>query len=301
MRSQPTPPCKEKFVPLCRFRADAQAEPRLGLIAGTRVIDLAAVGGPSSMSESLQMDAATLRQRLDAAAAHAGGAALDSVDLAAPVDLQEVWAAGVTYLRSRDARMEESTQADIYDLVYGAPRPELFFKATPSRVAGPGEQIAIRGDSTWDVPEPEVALVINRGGEVVGYTIGNDVSSRSIEGENPLYLPQAKVYSKCASLGPVVMLAWEIASLDALPIQLRILRGGATHFTGETSTAQIHRPFSELVSYLRACNEFPDGVFLMTGTGIIPPNEFTLEEGDVVEITIAGFGTLRNPVIRLAL
>ncbi|HET7091905.1 MAG TPA: fumarylacetoacetate hydrolase family protein [Thermomicrobiales bacterium] len=289
-------------MPLCRFRSDARSAPRLGFIVGNQVIDLAAAGGPDSMREALRLDAATLRQRLDAAAAkQSGRTALDAVSLAAPIDAQEVWAAGVTYLRSRDARMEESTQKDIYDLVYDAPRPELFFKATPNRVAGPGEQIAIRGDSTWDVPEPEVALVINRGGEIVGYTIGNDVSSRSIEGENSLYLPQAKVYSKCASLGPTVTLAWEIASLDALPIQLKILRGGETLFEGETSTAQIHRPFSELVAYLRACNEFPDGVVLMTGTGIVPPNEFTLEEGDVVEIVIAGFGTLRNPVIRLAL
>jgi 2-dehydro-3-deoxy-D-arabinonate dehydratase len=287
-------------VPLCRFRADAESLPKLGLVVESRVIDLAAAGGPATMSEALQVDAATLRQRLDAAAA-TDGVALESVNLAAPIDRQEVWAAGVTYLRSRDARMEESTQKDVYDLVYGASRPELFFKATPNRVSGPGEVVAIRGDSTWDVPEPELALVINTAGETVGYTIGNDVSSRSIEGENPLYLPQAKVYRQCASLGPLIVLAWEIDSLDALPILLKITRGAAVHFQGETSTAQIHRPFSELVSYLRACNDFPDGVVLMTGTGIIPPNEFTLEEGDVVEITIAGIGTLRNPVVRLAL
>ncbi|HEU0114940.1 MAG TPA: fumarylacetoacetate hydrolase family protein, partial [Thermomicrobiales bacterium] len=187
------------------------------------------------------------------------------------------------------------------DKVYDADRPEIFFKATPARVVGPGTAVTIRADSGWDVPEPELALVLNSALEIVGYTIGNDVSSRSIEGENPLYLPQAKVYSKCASLGPTVTLPWEIASLDALPIQLKIERGGATLFQGETSTAQIHRPFSELVAYLRACNEFPDGVVLMTGTGIVPPSEFTLEEGDVVEIAIAGFGTLRNPVVRLAL
>ncbi len=289
-------------MPLCRYRAANASEPSFGLITGDQVFDLAVAGGPRTMSEALQLDAASLRQRLDAAAAQMkGGTALSDVTLVAPIDRQEVWAAGVTYLRSRDARMEESTQKDVYDLVYGAPRPELFFKATPGRVSAPGDEIAIRGDSTWDVPEPELALVINRGGEIVGYTVGNDVSSRSIEGENPLYLPQAKVYSKCASLGPVVMLAWEIESLDALPIILKIFRNGAVHFEGETSTAQIHRPFAELVAYLRACNDFPDGVVLMTGTGIIPPSEFTLEAGDVVDITIAGIGTLRNPVVRLAL
>ncbi|MGI9255151.1 MAG: fumarylacetoacetate hydrolase family protein, partial [Thermomicrobiales bacterium] len=221
------------------------------------------------------------------------------VELAAPVDAQEVWASGVTYLRSRDARMEESTQKSVYDLVYDAERPELFLKATPSRVSGPGEEIAVRRDSTWDVPEPELALALSPDGEIVGYTIGNDVSSRSIEGENPLYLPQAKVYSKCAALGPVVALTWEITDPNDLGITLVIRRNGAEHFRGTTSTNQIHRRLEELVGYLYRDNDFPYGAFLMTGTGIIPPSEFTLEHGDEVEIEIDGIGSLRNPVIRL--
>jgi 2-dehydro-3-deoxy-D-arabinonate dehydratase len=224
---------------------------------------------------------------------------LATLELTAPIDQQEVWASGVTYLRSRDARMEESTQRDVYDIVYDAERPELFFKATPSRVSGPGESIAIRGDSTWDVPEPELALVINRDGEIVGYTIGNDVSSRSIEGENPLYLPQAKVYSKCAAVGPYIVLTWEIDNVDDRQIRLVIKRGGSVLFDGNSATSQIHRSLAELVTFLRRHNEFPAGVILMTGTGIIPPSEFTLEDGDQVEISIDGIGTLQNPVVRL--
>ncbi len=219
-----------------------------------------------------------------------------TVELAAPIDLQEIWASGVTYLRSRDARMEESTQKDVYDIVYEAERPELFFKATASRVSGPGETIGIRSDSTWDVPEPELALVINKQGEIVGYTIGNDVSSRSIEGENPLYLPQAKVYAKCAAVGPHIALVSELANVGDLKIRLVINRNNEVLFDGNTATSQIHRPLDELVSYLRRHNEFPHGVILMTGTGIIPPSEFTLEDGDLVEITIDGIGTLQNPV-----
>lgn len=221
-------------------------------------------------------------------------------ELAAPIDQQEVWASGVTYLRSRDARMEESTQRDVYDIVYEAERPELFFKATASRVSGPGEVIGIRADSTWDVPEPELALVINTDGEIVGYTIGNDVSSRSIEGENPLYLPQAKVYAKCAAVGPQITLVWELEDVGNLVIRLVIKRDGQVLFDGNTATSQIHRPLEELVTFLRRHNDFPAGVILMTGTGIIPPSEFTLQDGDLVEITIDGIGTLRNHVVRLA-
>jgi 2-dehydro-3-deoxy-D-arabinonate dehydratase len=288
-------------VPLCLYRTTEAAGPRLGLIEGDRVLGVAAGGGPATLADALTMSAADLRSRLDAVRGNTGeGIPLDAVTLVAPVDRQEVWAAGVTYLRSRDARMEESTSAkSAYDLVYEADRPEIFFKATPSRVSGPGEAVAIRGDSTWDVPEPELALVVNRDGEIVGYTIGNDVSSRSIEGENPLYLPQAKFYSKCAALGPVIALAWEIGEIKDRTIRLVIRRGGEVLFDGDTSTSQIHRTFADLVAYLRRYNEFSAGVILMTGTGIIPPSEFTLEDGDDVEIAIDGIGSLRNPVIRL--
>ncbi len=287
-------------MPLClyRTRQDATGSPRLGLIAGDLVIDVAANGGPASLSAALTLSVSELRRQLDAVAT-TEGTPLGNVHLTAPVDQQEVWAAGVTYLRSRDARMEESTQKDVYDLVYDAPRPEIFLKATPSRVKGPGEAVAIRGDSTWDVPEPEFALVITSAGEIMGYTIGNDISSRSIEGENPLYLPQAKIYTASAGLGPVIVPVWEWDEIGDRTIRLVIRRGGEILFDGSSSTSQISRPFSELVTYLFRHNEFPHGAILMTGTGIIPPNEFTLEDGDDVEISIDGIGTLRNPVVRL--
>jgi 2-dehydro-3-deoxy-D-arabinonate dehydratase len=286
-------------VPLCLYLARDSAEPRLGLIAGEQVIDVAASGGPASLAEALAMPLVGLREQFDRVLrSGASGLPLASATLVAPIDRQEVWAVGVTYLRSRDARMEESREKTVYDRVYEADRPELFLKATPNRVSGPGEPVAIRGDSTWDVPEPELTLVVNRDGEIVGFTIGNDVSSRSIEGENPLYLPQAKVYARCAALGPVIALAWELPRARELQIRLIIRRGGQVVFEGETSTAQMHRTFDDLVSYVRRCNEFPHGVMLMTGTGIVPPSEFTLADGDEVEIIIDGIGSLRNPVIR---
>ncbi|MBW3631936.1 MAG: fumarylacetoacetate hydrolase family protein [Chloroflexi bacterium] len=228
------------------------------------------------------------------------GLSLQDVTLTAPIDQQEVWAAGVTYSRSRDARMEESSQKDVYDRVYDADRPELFLKATPNRVSGPGEPVAIRSDSSWDVPEPELALCVNARGEIVGYTIGNDVSSRTIEGDNPLYLPQAKVYSQCAALGPIVATVDELPDASNLEIQLTILRDGAELFTGSTATSHMHRTLSDLLSYLMRNNEFPAGVFLMTGTGIVPPSEFTLQNGDEVTIRIEQIGSLVNPVVRLA-
>ena len=287
-------------MPLCLYRADANAPRQLGLIDGDQVIDIEATGGPGTLAGALALSLVDLRAAVDAAA---GGASvpLASVELTAPVDYQEVWAAGVTYLRSRDARMEESTQQDVYAQVYDAERPEVFLKATPDRVSSPGEPIAIRGDSTWDVPEPEVALLINAAGEIAGYTVGNDVSSRSIEGENPIYLPQAKIYRACAALGPVVALPWEITDPRGLAIHLEIHRDGALFFSGDSSTGQMHRTFEELVAYLRRCQAelFGWGVILMTGTGIIPPSEFTLEAGDEVRITVEGIGTLTNPVIRL--
>ena len=287
-------------MPLCLFRDANRAEPRLGLIAGERVLDVARGGGPTSLAEALRLPLTELRRALDStAASNSNGWPLSDVSVVAPIDQQEVWAAGVTYRRSRDARMEESSQKDVYDRIYEAERPELFLKATPNRVSGPGEPVAVRADSTWDVPEPELALVLNRDGETVGYTVGNDVSSRSIEGDNPLYLPQAKVYSLCAGLGPVIVLAWELPTLAGLAIRLSIHRGARVHFEGETSTDDIHRSFEDLVTYLFRHNEFPSGVVLMTGTGIIPPSEFTLEHGDEVEIAIDHIGTLRNPVIRL--
>lgn len=227
-------------------------------------------------------------------------AANDSpVNILAPIDGEtEVWAAGVTYKRSEEARMEESGTPDIYAKVYTAKRPELFFKATPRRVAGPDAPIVVRADSTWDVPEPELVLVINAHAEIVGYTVGNDVSSRSIEGENPLYLPQAKVYAGCCALGPGITPAWEVSDPYNFAIHLSIERKGQVHWKGETSTRELKRRFDELVSYLFLENDFPDGVFLCTGTALVPESPFTLEPGDVVQISIDRLGTLRNPVVR---
>jgi 2-dehydro-3-deoxy-D-arabinonate dehydratase len=285
---------------LCRFHTGDPSEARIGLLTGDHVIPFAANKGPSSIRELLQLTGQQLRDVVAEVrnSDHTPVPAHDAI-LLAPIDVQEVWAAGVTYLRSRDARMEESSEQDVYERVYNAGRPEIFFKATPSRVSGPGEAVAIRGDSSWDVPEPELALVINAHGETVGYTVGNDMSSRSIEGDNPLYLPQAKMYSACAGLGPVIALADDIADARNLPIGLTIERDGATLLEGETSTDQMARTFDDLVGYLHRYNAFPFGVFLMTGTGIIPPSEFTLEDGDIVSIVINGVGTLTQPVVRL--
>ena len=216
-----------------------------------------------------------------------------------PIDGEtEVWAAGVTYKRSEEARKEESGTPDIYARVYSAQRPELFFKANPRRVAGPDAPISIRADSSWNVPEPELALVINASAQIVGYTIGNDMSSRSIEGENPLYLPQAKIYANCCALGPAITPAWEIADPYNLTIGLTIERDGQVYWQGETSTRELKRRFEELVSYLFLENDFPDGVMLCTGTALVPERHFTLQPGDIVQITIEQLGILRNPVAR---
>jgi 2-dehydro-3-deoxy-D-arabinonate dehydratase len=214
-----------------------------------------------------------------------------------PIESQEVWAAGVTYQRSLAARAEEAVSADPYERVYTSERPELFFKATASRVRGPGDAVSIRSDSTWDVPEPELAVLCNSRLEVVGYTIGNDVSSRSIEGENTLYLPQAKVFDGCCALGPAIALAWDFSPEDR-KIALEIRRSDLVVFHGETSTAAMKRMIPELVRYLGRDQTFPVGCFLLTGTGIVPPAEVTLADGDVVVIRIEGLGELVNPVTR---
>lgn len=222
--------------------------------------------------------------------------ALDT--LVAPIQSQEVWAAGVTYYRSRDARMEESKSAgggDFYDRVYSADRPELFFKATGHRVVGPNGKVAIRDDASWSVPEPELTLVVSTSGKIIGYTIGNDMSSRDIEGENPLYLPQAKVYDRSCALGPCILVTSEPLPA-ATEIQLEILRGGQREFSGSTTLESLKRQPTELVQYLYRNNSFPHGCFLLTGTGIVPPDAFTLEVGDEIRITIAPIGTLTNQV-----
>jgi 2-dehydro-3-deoxy-D-arabinonate dehydratase len=216
----------------------------------------------------------------------------------APIGNQEVWAAGVTYYRSRSARMEEAKSAgggDFYDRVYSAERPELFFKATASRVAGPGSHVRIRSDAKWNVPEPELTLLVNHRGQIIGYTVGNDMSSRDIEGENPLYLPQAKVYDRSCALGPCVLITPEPLPATT-PIRLEIMRDGAAAFSADITLAEMKRAPATLVEYLFRDNSFPYGAFLMTGTGIVPPDSFTLKSGDLVRITIDPIGTLENEV-----
>jgi 2-dehydro-3-deoxy-D-arabinonate dehydratase len=222
----------------------------------------------------------------------------DAEQLEAPVGHQEVWAAGVTYYRSRSARIEESKSAgggDFYDRVYSADRPELFFKAVAHKVAGPNSSVRIRGDASWSVPEPELALLMNPRGEIVGYTIGNDMSSRDIEAANPLYLPQAKVYDRSCALGPGILMQKEPLP-KSTAIQLDILRSGTTAFSGTTSLAELKRDPATLVEYLFRDQNFPYGCFLLTGTGIVPPDEFSLQSRDEIRITVASIGTLVNTV-----
>jgi 2-dehydro-3-deoxy-D-arabinonate dehydratase len=221
-----------------------------------------------------------------------------AADLRAPIESQEVWAAGVTYLRSRTARMEEAKEAgggSFYDRVYAAERPEIFFKATPHRVVGPGGRVRIRSDSHWNVPEPELTLAINSAGRIFGFSIGNDMSSRDIEGENPLYLPQAKTYSGSAALGPCLVISDEPPGRDTR-IEIVIARSGEAVFSGSTDLGQMKRSLPSLAEYLYRDNEFPRGAWLMTGTGIVPPDDFTLEHGDQIRITIEPAGTLTNTV-----
>ena len=218
--------------------------------------------------------------------------------LLAPVERQEVWAAGVTYFRSRTARMEESKAASggtFYDLVYNAERPELFSKAAAWRVIGPGGTVRIRKDATWNVPEPEFTLVLSNTGRITGYTIGNDMSSRDIEGANPLYLPQAKVYDGSCAIGPAILVTEQpIQATSAISIE--IVRGGTSVFTGATTVSEMKRDFETLAAYLYRELTFPDGALLLTGTGVIPPDEFTLQSGDEIRITVEQIGTLQNTV-----
>jgi len=221
-----------------------------------------------------------------------------SAALLAPIGTQEVWAAGVTYYRSRDARMEESKAAgggDFYARVYEADRPEIFFKSTPHRVAGPGQNVRIRKDSKWNVPEPELAVVVNAAGAIIGWTICNDMSSRDIEGENPLYLPQAKVYDQSCGLGPCILVAPDMPP-PSTEIRIEIRRNGAAAFEGKTALDRLKRSPTSLVEWLWRDNSFPSGCFLSTGTGIVPADSFTLQPGDEVRITIDPIGTLSNTV-----
>jgi 2-dehydro-3-deoxy-D-arabinonate dehydratase len=225
---------------------------------------------------------------------------LEGVRLLTPVESQEVWAAGVTYLRSKQARMEESDfSARAYDHVYEAARPEIFFKSLAHKVVAAGEAVGIRRDAHWSVPEPELALVMNSAGRVVGYSVGNDMSSRDIEGENLLYLPQAKIYTRSCAVGPWIVVGPTEQEAREWGVRLQICRQGAVAFDGETRIGQLKRTFDELVEHLFRSQAFPTGALLLTGAGIVPDDTFTLNAGDVVRITISGIGTLENPVIEV--
>ena len=272
---------------------------RMGRLDGEEIIPLAStVGQYETLTDILEADdpLSVIELLTDPGAERIS---LQTSVLLPPVDRQEVWAAGVTYIRSRKARMEESTSAAAcYDKVYEAPRPELFFKAMPYRVVGPDQPVRVRLDSVWTVPEPELALVLNSRMRLVGFTIGNDMSSRDIEGENPLYLPQAKIYNQSCALGPCITLAEVMPERDEIGIHLAVLRKHAIAFEGRTTAAQMHRTFADLIDYLGRDNTFRYGAILLTGTGIVPDDEFRLKSGDIINITIDGIGTLVNPVVQ---
>ncbi len=280
---------------VCRFQQD-DSPVRIGLVMDDHtVVDLTDTG---ITTLHMVFEAADPVARLQLAVRNAGPRIrLKEVTLLAPVERQEVWAAGVTYLRSKAARMAESDfSATAYDRVYAADRPELFFKSLAAKVAAPGERVGIRRDARWSVPEPELALVLNSRGEVAGCTLGNDMSARDIEGENLLYLPQAKVYDRSCALGPWIVVGAPEAVVRGWTIGIVITRGHQRIFAGETSVGQIKRSFAELAGYLCRSQTFPHGAVLLTGTGIVPPDSFTLQPDDLVEITVSGVGTLRNTV-----
>jgi 2-dehydro-3-deoxy-D-arabinonate dehydratase len=281
---------------LCRFSIGDQ-DVRVGVVTEESTVrDLAPAGLTRMQAILEQEDPAGFLDGLplgDLPVAPSAGLRLHP-----PVERQEIWAAGVTYLRSKVARMEESDfSARAYDKVYDAERPEIFFKCLPDKAVGPGEPVGIRRDASWSVPEPELALVMNSRGRIVGYTIGNDMSSRDIEGENLLYLPQAKIYDRSCAIGPWITLS--VAERDARgwTIGILIRRDGSTVFAGDVSVGQIKRSFDALAAFLFRSQSFPHGAIMLTGTGVVPPETFTLQEGDVIDIAISGIGSLSNGVV----
>jgi 2-dehydro-3-deoxy-D-arabinonate dehydratase len=279
---------------IVRFVSPLTSADAVGVDDGDQVTQL---DGVTTVGELLRLPVAELRERCAAAAGPRHPSA--SVRRLAPVDgLMEVWAAGVTYRRSREARVTESERAaDVYELVYDAERPELFFKSVAWKVSGDGGRIAVRADSEIDVPEPELGLVLNSAGEIAGYTVVDDVSSRTIEGVNPLYLPQAKIYLGACAVGPAIRPVWEVADPYALDITLTIARAGETVWDGKASTSELHRRLDDLAGYLFRADAFPDGAVLSTGTSLVPDLPFTLRDGDTVTIGIAEIGTLTSTVV----
>jgi 2-dehydro-3-deoxy-D-arabinonate dehydratase len=280
---------------LCRFKTQDHVS-RIGLVnEDSTVTDLTAAGIDKLTRLLEAEDPVALVGQL--AKLNLPCLPLADIQLLAPVGWHEVWAAGVTYLRSKTARMEESDfSATAYDKVYAAERPELFFKSLPHKVVAPGDAVGIRRDAKWNVPEPELALVMNSRGKIVGHTVGNDMSSRDIEGENLLYLPQAKVYDRSCALGPWIVLGTPEAVAREWRISIQIRRAGQNVFAGETSVGQIKRNFDQLAEFLFRSQKFPFGAILLTGTGVVPPDTFTLQAADEIEIEISGIGRLKNPV-----
>lgn len=272
-------------MPLLRF--NHQGKPTVGVVEKDQVRPL-----EQSLAELLALPLDQARELIESPSTDPVGAD----DLLPPVDVQEVWAAGVTYRRSRDGRIEESGNETLYDHVYSSPRPEIFFKSTPERVVTHEDPIGIRADSGWDVPEAEIGLVINSAGQIFGYLVGNDMSSRSIEGENALYLPQAKVYEASCALGVRIVPVWEAPELP-LAISVEVNRGGDVVFSGKTDSNAMKRSFEELVDWLVQALPFPHGAVLLTGTGLVPDQDVTVEAGDKITISIDGVDTLTNPVI----
>ena len=280
---------------LCRFK-DSSGTVCVGLALDESTMADLSAGGVESITSVLE-DANGMQHLSDLAGQDLPKVALADVTLLTPVEGQEVWAAGVTYLRSKKARMEESDfSANAYDLVYEAARPEIFFKSLPEKVVNPNEVVGIREDSKWNVPEPELTLVVNSSKVLVGYTIGNDMSSRDIEGENLLYLPQAKVYDRSCAVGPWLVIGASEEEVREWTIGVEIVRDDKVVFSGETSINNIKRTFDELVGYLCQSQTFPQGAMLLTRTGVVPDDDFTLVAGDVVRIAISGIGTLENKV-----
>lgn len=281
---------------LCRFQQDG-GRPVVGVITELGAVSDLGYAGISAITEILEahdpvakVDDAFVDENLPSYP-------LTDVTLLSPIEGQEVWAAGVTYLRSKSARMEESDfSATAYDLVYDADRPELFFKSLPGKVVGPDGEVGIRADAKWNVPEPELTLIFNSKKKLVGYSIGNDMSSRDIEGENLLYLPQAKVYDRSCAVGPCIVVGPNEAEVRQWTIGVKISRGGEVVFEGETSIDQIRRSFDELTDFLCRSQTFPDGAALLTGTGVVPNDDFTLAAGDEIDIAISGIGNLKNTV-----
>ena len=287
---------------LCRFQSPQGTS--LGVVRDGWIYDLTSAD-PAKLRDltgayaTAGADLAALVPLLEGAMSKAKKSPYEERLLKIPLEAPEIWAAGVTYLRSRNARETETKSKGIYDYIYGAVRPELFVKDTGLRCRGPGEEVCVRSDSKWSVPEPELTVVFDEEAKVVGYTIGNDVSSRDIEGENPLYLPQAKVYRGSSAIGPVIVTADEVRNPQALGIGMKIMRDGKVAFEGTVNTSQMKRTIPELAEYLKRDNTLRRFTLLMTGTSIVPPDDFTLGDGDVVEIEIEGIGLLRNRVTKL--